>query len=176
MNGSWIWIVIFIAVIIGTIFILQIVLYFLMKKEMKKAFTELDKLVPIEKERFNKIKEIYFALNKNNRLNNDSIKELVISQDEVVKSSTLDMQQYKNQNDFLVMYLIKFMKEKKLKMKDEYSSLYKDLESISYFEVDDKSTPYYKYNKIANRYNSFASLSLVSSLFKKKDYYRAPVL
>ena len=31
-----------------------------------------------------------------NALNNDSIKELVISQDELVKSSTLDMQQYKN--------------------------------------------------------------------------------
>ena len=173
---TWVWIVVFIAIIIGSIFLLQIVLYFLMKRAMKITFSELDKLVPLEKERFNKIKENYFALNKNHRITNESIKELIMSQDELVKSERIDMQQYKNQNDFLIMYLLKFMKEKKLKMKDEYSPIYKELESISYFEVKDKSTPYYSYNKKANRYNTLANLSFVSNLFKRNNYYRAPIL
>ena len=173
---TWVWIVVFIAIIIGSIFLLQIVLYFLMKRAMKITFSELDKLVPIEKDRFNKIKENYFALNKNHRITNESIKELIMSQDELVKSERIDMQQYKNQNDFLIMYLLKFMKEKKLKMKDEYSPIFKELESISYFEVNDKSTPYYSYNKKANRYNTLANLSFVSNLFKRNNYYRAPIL
>ena len=176
MNDSWIWIVIFIAVIIGSILLLQVVLYFLMKHYMKKAYLKLDELVPIEKERYNKIKNAYFLLNKSHHIANDSIRELIQKQDVIASGERVDMQEFKNQNDFLVMFLLKFMKERKLKMKDNYSPTYKELESISYFESKDKTTPYYKYNKVANAYNALASLSFVSSIFKKKDYYRVPIL
>ena len=176
MNDTWIWIVIFIAVVIGSIIILQVVLYFFMKRAMKKAYTYLDGLVPVEKERYQKIKNAYFTLNKTHYISNDSIKELIKEQEVLSSEERVDMQKLKGQNDFLVMFLLKFMKEKKLKMKDNYSPIYKELESISYFESKDKSTPYYKYNKAANVYNALATLSFVSSIFRKKDYYRAPIL
>lgn len=147
-----------------------------MKSSMKKAFDELDKLVDVEKNRFIKIKEIYFALNKTHKVMNDSINELINNQEDIIKEQRIDMEKLKNQDDFIVMYLLKFMKEKKLKMKDNYSDLYKELESISYFEKEDKTTPYYTYNKKANRYNTFAKLSFVSNIFRRNNYYRAPVL
>ena len=176
MNNTWIWIVVFIAIIIGTILIFQVVIYFFMKRSMRKAYLALDKLVPFEKERYNKIKEVYFSLNKTHHIANDSIRELIQNQDIISTEERVDMQKLKNQNDFLLMFLLKFMKDKKLKMKDAYSSTYKELESISFFDTKDKTTPYFKYNKIANVYNALATISFVSNIFKKSNYYRAPIL
>lgn len=177
MEGiTWIAIIVFIAIIIVTFIALQIVMYFLLKSNMKKAFASLDNLVPIEKERFNKIKDIYNQLLKLNRINNEEIKELVAIQENNLNLERLDMQIFKGNNDFLIMYLLRLLKEKKLKLKEPFCLMNETLESISYFESKDKDTPYYKYNKIANRYNTFASMSLVSKTFKKASYPRVPIL
>lgn len=173
---TWIWIVVTLAIVIAVYLLSELVLFLLMRSSMKKAFHALDELVPFERERSKKIDTIYQTLKDGKRINNRSMEELLESNKDILSQSSIDMQKLKSQDDFLILYLLKFMKEKKLKQREEYSPLYKELEAISYPDPKANDFPYKRYNDLALRYNSYTGMGMLRSIASRKKYLAAPVL
>lgn len=148
----------------------------LMKKAQKKAFSTLDDLVSYERNRFEDIKEIADYLDQSNRLHAQSIIDTIKKQEEAFSSDTIDMQNAKVTDDFLVIYFIKYIKEKNLSKKEPYDEYLKKLTEELTIQIDDKEHPYYKYNKLALKYNSYANMRTANWYARKKNYPQAPVL
>lgn len=180
-SNSTLMTVIWIIVIIGVVFLFLLISFFVtlifVKKFQKRAYIALDNLVPFEKERFEQIHGVYDYLLLEKKLNasNNPIKEIIQEQQIILSGNSIDMQKAKANDDFLILFLTKFMKEKSLKNKDSFKDKYEILEKYNYFD-DKKDSPYHQYNKIALRYNSLSSMMTVSSYCRRKGYLKAPIL
>lgn len=148
----------------------------LMKKAQKKAFDSLDSLVAYERNRFDGIKEIADYLDQSNRLHAQSIIDTIKKQEEAFSSDTIDMQNVKVTDDFLVIYFQKYIKEKNLSKKSPYDEYLKKLSEELTIDPEDKEHPYYKYNKLALKYNSYANMRTASWYARRKNYPQAPVM
>ena len=173
---EWYWILIIIATLVIVYAFIQVILFFIMRKCMKKAFSELDKMAIYEKDRFGIIFVSYKEIISKKKIENVEINNLIKEQENISNNKEIEMESFKSKNDFIIMYLMKFLEEKKLKNKDDFSSIYQNLKDISYFDINDKTSPYIKYNKVANRYNALANICIISNSFKRSSYLRAPIL
>jgi|GEM_PF-920774 len=172
---AWAWLLIVLAIIVVIYLLVELVLFFLMRSSMKKAFRMLDELVPFERQRFEAIEKVYQRLVKENKLHNKDIDDLIAGQRVILGGKTTDMQKLKGQDDFLILYLTKYLKERKLKQKG-YEAEYNDLLSRLYSDPEDKSNPYYRYDQEAMKYNSYTQMGLLRSITIRHHYYQAPVL
>ncbi len=172
-----IWVVVIIAVVLIVFLISFFMTLLFVKKFQKKAYQALDDLVPFEKERFEKIHKVYDYLITEKKLNasNNPIKEIIQDQQIIFSGNSIAMDKAKANDDFLVLFLMKYMKEKSLKNKDSFKECYKTLEENDYMQ-ERKESPYYKYNKIALRYNSLSSMMTIQGYCQRKGYLKAPIL
>ena len=148
-----------------------------MKKAQKKAYRALDELVPYEKERFACIERFYEALVQEKKLNlsRNPLSDIMKEQEIILSGNTIDMQKAKANDDFCILFLKKFIKEKSLHMKEPYHSLEEELGKYDSFS-DEKKTPYKKYNDCALKYNALTSMMTVSGYCQRKGYLKAPIL
>jgi hypothetical protein len=173
----WVWIVIVISSLIVIYALATLITWFLMKSLQKRTFKALDELVPYEKNRFTKIKEIAQALNEEHRIpKNSSINDTLKLQEIILSGSRIDMNRVKSQNDFLLIFLKKALKEKGLRFKEPFATYDKDVDRMIDPDSSKDSSPYYQYNKLAYKYNAYLGMMLIRAIAIRKQVPNAPIL
>lgn len=149
----------------------------LVKRSQKKAFEALDHLVPFERERFAVVKKAYDTLiaEKKLKANDNPLKDMVHETEIILSGTSIDMQKAKANDDFMILFLKKYLKDRSLRMKDPYKSIDETLAEYDYLQ-NRKDSPYDGYNKKALKYNALSSMMSVSSYCQRKGYPKAPVL
>lgn len=173
--------VIWVVSIILVIFLLFLLSFFvtilLVKKAQKKAFQALDDLVPYEKERFQCINKLYETLINEKKLvpGKNPLADIMKEQEIILSGNTIDMQKAKANDDFSILFLKKFLKDRSLRMKEPYHTLEEELGKYDNM-LDEKNSPYRKYNNYALKYNALSSMMTVSGYCQRKGYLKAPIL
>ncbi len=172
-----IWVVVIILAIFVLFFISFLVTILLVKKAQKKAYQALDELVPYEKERFQSINKLYETLVNERKLvpGKNPLADIMKEQEIILSGTTIDMQKAKANDDFSILFLKKFLKDRSLKMKEPYHTLSEELDKYDIM-TDEKNSPYKKYNNYALRYNALSSMMTVSGYCQRKGYLKAPIL
>ncbi len=173
---TWELLVIIIFSMIGLYVIAILVIYFLMKRVQKKAFSELDSLIVYEKERMQFVNDLVAVLEASNYHLKDNIKVVVDEQNDLLSSKRVDMSKAKQQTDFLLIYFQKLLKEKGIRKKEPFAKYYEDINKYLFIDSESDNYPYKKYNNLAAKYNSFLSLGLFSILTHGKNNPQAPTL
>ncbi|MFA6829174.1 MAG: hypothetical protein WCR67_00480 [Bacilli bacterium] len=172
-----IWIVCIVAALLIAWLISFLVIIQLMKKAQKKAFAALDELVPYERERYEAVKKAFNQIIDERRMQKDNqMYALCTEQEKILAGDRIDMSTLKAQNDFMILYLHKFIKEKKLRMKEPFSTIDTDLDKYTFIDPSSKDSPYRSYNNVALKYNSYMGMMLVSNYASRKGYPKAPIL
>lgn len=155
----WIYVIVF-AGIIGIYLLSALVIYLLMKNAQKKAYALYEKMIPVEKERYDKI------LKAKKRLEDDGRflpKNMVESTSEVEKEFAkipVDLSKIKGMNDFLILYYRKYLQQKRLLPK--YPNMDAELEKQIFLDSEDKNSPYYLYNKATLKYNAYLNMGFLN--------------
>ena len=172
----WGYLLIFV-VLIAMYLLCVLVTYLLMKGAKKKAFQALDQMIPIEQNRFALVEEVVQAMKDDGRILPKNLLEQVESEGKDFQKTPLDLQGLKGRTDFLILYLRKYLKEKRLLSKSEkYQEYDKKLESSIYLDPQDKNSPYYHYNKVASRYNAYLGMTTLSLFGIRGKNPQAPIL
>jgi hypothetical protein len=173
-NTPW-WV--YVAIIGGVIvlyLIAALITFFLMKGAKKKCYDEFDKLVPYEKERLELILSIRDTMLKDGRHLPKNLTDACSQDEEYFAKVPFDLKSAKGQNDFLVIYLRKYLKEKNLLKQEKYLEFDKKLEGALFLDPQDKKSPYFNYNKRALRYNSYLGMTLLA-IFNNGRHTSAPI-
>lgn len=172
-----IWVVAIIACLILLFLISFLVTILLVKKAQKKAYKALDDLVPYEKERFQAVLKMYDLLVQEKKLpaGKNPLSDIMKEQEITLSGNTIDMQKAKANDDFAILFLQKFLKERSLKMKEPFHSALEELKKYDVM-LDEKNSPYKKYNDCALKYNALSSMMTVSGYCQRKGYLKAPIL
>ena len=80
----------------------------------EKAYQELEKLIPYEQNRFSLIQKCKEELETDGRFLPKNFLTAVSEEEKLFEKAPLDLSEIKGRTDFLVMYLRKYLKEKKL--------------------------------------------------------------
>jgi len=172
-SNWWIYVIVLVA-LFAFYFLICFVVYLLMKHAQKKASRALEALVPKERDRFEVILDTRDALeNKGRHLPKNMIDDTNAVQ-ELFQKVPVSMKDVKGRDDFLILYYRKYLKEKRLLADPEGKALDQKLASILYENSEDKSSPYYSYNKLAIRYNAYLSMGAFN-IFRGKAA-SAPIL
>lgn len=157
-NNWWIYLIIIVGVI--AIYLLSaLIIFLLMKGAKKKAIQELDKLVPHENERFQVIETIIKEMQNDGRYLPKNMLDSLHEIDSSFSKTPIDLSSIKNQNDFMILYLRKYFKEKRMLEKDQkYKNYDEKLSKMIFLNPSDKTSPYYLYNKKSSRYNAFLGM------------------
>ena len=155
----WIYVVV-IGGIIVVYFTSALIIRALMVKAQKKCNALLEKITPIERARFDKIVEVKLAMENDGRHLPKNMVETTLDQEREFSQIPVDIQKVKSVDDFLILYYIKYLKEKNLKIK--YQQQLETLEAIIYSKPEDKDYPYYEYNKAALKYNSYLNMGFLN--------------
>ena len=153
-----------------------LVLYLLMKRAQKKAYQELEKLIPYEQNRFSLIQKCKEELETDGRFLPKNFLTAISEEEKLFEKAPLDLSEIKGRTDFLVMYLRKYLKEKKLLSKEKYQDFDKKLETLIFIDPGDKNSPYYLYNKKASHYNAFLGMMFLSIFGIRNKNQNAPII
>lgn len=170
----WIYLLILLGVI-ALWFILSIILFFAMKSAQRKAYNELDKVAPFERDRYDFFVEVITKLEDSGRHLPKSLTELQKSLERAFAKIPVDVNEIKGQNDFMDIYLKKYLDEKGFSKKEEFKSYCEKLNQMLWIDPADKNSPYYKYNKLASRYNSLNGMLLLRIFTASGKYPSAPI-
>lgn len=176
MLPEWVIVIIVLVGLFIVYLIAAAIVLFLMKAAKKKAFSMLNQIIPIEQKRFDLINKTV------NELKNDGVfppKNLIETLKDAEKDyqlAPLDISIIKGKNDFLIMYLHKYLSEKKYFKQDKYLSLDKELESNLFLDPNDRNSPYYQYNKKAAYYNAYLNMMVLSIFGVRRRNPTAPIL
>ncbi len=172
MDKTW-WI--YIVVIVGVIALYLIsgaIVHFLMKGAKKKAYAELEKVIPYEKERFDEISSSIHTMQDDGRFLPKNMIECLNTIDESFKKVPVDVSSVKNQNDFLILYIRKYLSEKRIV--EKYKSIDEKLEKLLFLDPSSKTSPYHTYNKKAAHYNAYLGMGIFNIF--RGDNTAAPIL
>ena len=161
---SWVIVIIVILALILVYLFSAFILFLLMKRAMKRAYDALMDLLPYEDERMKLVSSTKEKLLNDNYHLSDEMCEATENNLKLLKETPVDVSKVKNQTDFLLMYYMKFLKEKKLIQKKP-----------EYIKDELKNSPYGKYDKLAFRYNSYLGLVILAPFVRRK-YQNAPIL
>lgn len=175
MENWWIYLVVILAVI-ALYFLFTFILYLLMKRAQKKAFKLLDTILPYEKEKFDMIIKARNKLKEDGRFLPKNILEVIDKDEKLFLQIPVNIQEVKGQSDFIIMYLDKYLKEKKLIQKDDYKKMDDELNSYLYMNPEDKTSPYYQYNKKAMSYNAYLGMGALAVFSIRRKNQSAPIL
>lgn len=173
---SWVLLIIVIASLIGLYLVAVIIIYFLMKRAQKRAFSALDSMVTYEKERMHFVNDLVTVLNTTQYKVKDNIRVVVDEQNEMLSSDRVDMNKVKQQTDFLLIYLQKYLKEKGIRKKSPFDTYFQKIPEYLVMDIESDKYPYKDYNKIATKYNSFLSLGFLSPFARSSKNPQAPIL
>lgn len=164
------------AIVIGGIIIVYLltglIIKLLMRKAQKRAFTLLEQLLPKERERFEVIYNTKLTMENDGRYLPKNLTETIEKTKKEFENVPVDMSIVKGYDDFLIIYFRKYISEKRLM--EKYRDLDSKLEAILYTSLEDKSSPYYEYNKAALKYNSYLNMGVLN-IFRGKAI-KAPTL
>lgn len=171
-NNTW-WI--YVVVIVGVIAIYLIagaIVHFLMKGAKKKAYAELEKVIPFEKNRYEEIASSIKEMQDDGRFLPKNMIECLNTLDESFKKIPVDVSSIKNQNDFLIMYIRKYLADKHIV--EKYKSIDEKLEKLLFLDPTSKTSPYRAYNKKAAHYNAYLGMGIFN-IFRGSNT-SAPIL
>lgn len=173
---SWVIVIIVILALILVYLFSAFILFLLMKRAMKRAYDALMDLLPYEDERMKLVSSTKEKLLNDNYHLSDEMSEATENNLKLLKETPVDVSKVKNQTDFLLMYYMKFLKEKKLiQKKPEYKEIYDKMLAELHLKDELKNSPYGKYDKLAFRYNSYLGLVILAPFVRRK-YQNAPIL
>lgn len=174
--NNWIVIIIVIAALIVLYLLSALILYLLMKRVMGKAYDALMALVPHESQRLQAIEDLQKKIRDDNYRLSDEMVELCQNTRKILDTKPVDVAKAKGQIDFLLMYHIKFIKEKRLVQKREgYKEIVDKLTAGLHLKDDLKNSPYGRYDKLAMRYNAYLGMFVLAPFVRGK-YKNAPIL
>jgi hypothetical protein len=173
-----IWYILLIA--LGSILVLYLIvaaiLMALMKRAQRRAFKALDALVPYEKKRMEIVLDCRDTLEDDHYHLAQNIKEVIDEAQDLINQSRIDMGKVKGENDFLIMYFQKYLKEKRLLHDEKYKKLSDELGAEIHLDPAEKSSPYKKYDDLAFRYNAYLGMMILAPFLGGKKNPQAPVL
>ena len=173
---SWVIVIIVILALILVYLFSAFILFLLMKRAMRRAYDALMDLLPYEDERMKLVSSTKEKLLNDNYHLSDEMCEATENNLKLLKETPVDVSKVKNQTDFLLMYYMKFLKEKKLiQKKPEYKEIYDKMLAELHLKDELKNSPYGKYDKLAFRYNSYLGLVILAPFVRRK-YQNAPIL
>lgn len=155
----WIYLVIIVGVL-AVYFFTAFIIYLLMKRAKKKAYQEMEKVIPYEKEKYDLISEVIKTMQDDGRFLQKNLLDSYEDLGKTFDKVPFEIATAKNQNDFMILYLRKYLKEKNLLRKEVYQKLDERLSKAIYLDPSEKNSPYYLYNKKASRYNAFLSMGM----------------
>ena len=172
----WLILLIVFAILIAIYVISGLVVRALLKNAKRKAIDALDSLASVERDRYDRLIQITEELEKDHKYlpknRSDSFQDTKRLLDKV----PCDVAKVKGQLDFLVLYLRKFRKEKRLLAQEKYNQLDKKLEKEVNRDPNDKTSPYYSYDKKALRYNALRGRTFFSLFTNNGNNPQAPIL
>lgn len=173
---GWVIIILVVLALVAVYLISALILFLLMKRAMKKAYDALMALLPYEDERMKLVLDVKERLLNDNFHLSEEMCEATENNCKLLQETPVDVSKVKNQTDFLLMYYMKFLKEKKLVAKSaEYKELYDTMLSKLHLKDELKNSPYGKYDKLAFRYNSYLGMIILAPFVRRK-YQNAPIL
>lgn len=156
-NNWWIYVLILVG-LLAIYFLINLIVYLMMKSAQKKAYKQLDALVPKERDRFEVILDTRDALENIGRHLPKNMLDDTASVQELFQKVPVSLKDVKGRDDFLILYYRKYLKEKRLLADPKMKELDNKLAAVLYDDPDDKNSPYYAYDKAAMRYNAFVSM------------------
>ncbi len=171
-NNTW-WI--YVVVIVGVIaiyFISGAIVHFLMKGAKKKAYAELEKIIPYEKTRFEEIEASIKHMQDDGRFLPKNMIDCLNTVNDSFSKVPVDVASIKNQNDFLIMYIRKYLADKHIV--EKYKDIDEKLEKHLYLDPSSKTSPYHTYNKKAAHYNAYLGMGIFN-IFRGSNT-SAPIL
>ena len=93
---EWYWILIIIATLVIVYAFIQVILFFIMRKFMKKVFSELDKMAIYEKDRFGIIFVSYKEIISKKKIENVEINNLIKEQENISNNKEIEMESFKS--------------------------------------------------------------------------------
>ncbi len=155
----WIYLVIIVGVL-AVYFFTAFVIYLLMKRAKKIAYAEMEKVIPYEKEKYNLVSEVIRTMQEEGRYLQKNLLDSYEDLGKTFEKVPFELSAAKNQNDFMILYLRKYLKEKNLLKREIYQKLDERLRDAVHLDPSEKNSPYYVYNKKAARYNAFLSMGM----------------
>lgn len=159
MENWWIYVVVFAGIILVFLFSAFIV-KLLMNKAYKKAYALFVNMSTVEKERYDLIIKVKTTMENDGRFLPKNMVESTLEVEKEFEKIPCQIEKIKGMNDFLIIYYSKYIQEKKLMNK--YESLEKELMSKLYSDPQDKTSPYYEYNKAALKYNAYLNMGFIN--------------
>ncbi|MFA6624219.1 MAG: hypothetical protein WCS80_00415 [Bacilli bacterium] len=173
---TWVIILIVLGCLIAIYLLGSFIIWLFLKAARNKAYKALDELVPYEKERFQYIAYVRDEIEKDNYHLPKSILDVIENNNDILSGHEIDMQKVKSQDDFLILFFQKYLKEKKLISKEKYVNINLKMSSYLHMDTDDKESPYDIYDKKAFRYNSLLGMTLFTIFLNKSKFAQAPIL
>lgn len=167
----WIYAIVF-GGIIAVYLLSALIIRLLMNKASKKAHALYDKMIPVEKDRYDVILQAQKKLEDDDRHLPKNMVESTMDVQKEFEKIPCDIATIKGMNDFLIVYYRKYIKEKRLLPR--YPEIDAKLESKLFLNPESKESPYYDYNKAVLKYNSYLNMGFLN-LFRGKAQ-RLPTL
>lgn len=173
--NAWIILLIGMLALLALYLLAALIVHFILKREEKLLIEEVGKVVPIEKDRISKIDEVASKIKEVSFLPKNITNALEEVKRESLKEEP-DIFDMKNKSDFLVLYFKKFIYQKNSKInKEKADELQEELDKLITKDTMSKDSPYYSYNKRANKFNAIIGMSYLM-VFSKNRFNRATIL
>ena len=148
----------------------------LLRKAKKKAIDALDSLAGYEQDRLDRLIKIKDELVNDHKFLPKNRLDAFEETKAIFLSVPSDVAKAKGQNDFLVLYLRKFLKEKRLLAQGKYKDRDMRLEGEVHIDPSDRKSPYYSYNRKALKYNALRNRTFFSLFTNNGNNPSAPIL
>ena len=172
----WIILIIFLAVLAAIYIISGLIIKMRVKKAKRKAIDALDALASTERDRLERLEKIKNILNEDRKFIPKNREESFEDTRKLLDEVPADVAKAKGQNDIIVLYLRKFRKEKRLLAQKKYKDIDEQLSKEINIDPNDKTSPYYSYNRKALRYNALRGRTFFSLFINNGNNPQAPVL
>lgn len=172
----WVILIIVLACLLVLYIISGLIIRLLVKKAKKKAIDALDSLASYEKDRLGRLAEVKDILTEDRKYLPKNRLDTFADTAKLFDSVPCDVAKAKGQSDILVLYLRKFRKEKRLLAQKKYKDIDDSLSKEVNIDPNDKTSPYYAYNKKALRYNALRNRTFFSRFINNGNNPQAPIL
>ena len=151
----WVYAIIIVGVL-AFYLLSALIVRLLMNEAKKKAVIEYEKVIPYEKARMDEINNAIKTMQDDGRFLPKNMIECLETINKSFDAVPVDVSSIKNQNDFMILYIRKYLKEKRIA--EKYKSIDEKLESLLFLDPSSKKSPYSVYNKKAGRYNAYLGM------------------
>ena len=155
----WIYVVVIGGIIVVYLTSAFIIRFFMMKAK-KKCEALLEKVIPLERDRFDMILEVKNKMENDGRHLPKNMVESTLELEKAYQEVPVDIQKVKSIDDFLLLYYIRYIKEKNLK--EKYQAELATLESLVYDNVESDKYPYKEYNNATLKYNAYLNMGFIN--------------